>query len=230
MVVLGAAGKNERGVVAGMAADAGGARLLGPGFLASLQEPPRPADRVRLGKVEALRYEGLEPQGFGGRALTVFVAPTSAGVATIACFAPAGGGAAFRADCERVAGTLEVKGKTAFPLGADKEYAAALSGVIGEPGQASQGRPLRARRGPHAGRAGEGRRRRSRTPRARPRRPRQAQAQPHRRPGAGRHRAGAREGGRRLQAPRPRPQEPGLPPRHRRRDPRRARRAARFAG
>ena len=115
-----------------MAADAGGARLLGPGFLASLQEPPRPADRVRLGKVEALRYEGLEPQGFDGRALTVFAAPTSAGVATIACFAPAGGGAAFRPDCERVAATLEIKGKTAFPLGADKEYGAALSGVIGE--------------------------------------------------------------------------------------------------
>ena len=90
---------------------------------------------MRLGKVEALRYEGLEPQGFGGRALTVFVAPTSAGVATIACFAPAGGGAAFRADCERVAATLEIKGKTAFPLGADKEYGAALSGVIGELGK-----------------------------------------------------------------------------------------------
>ena len=131
-VALGPAGSGGRGIVAGMAADAGGPRLLGPGFLASLQEPPRPADRVRLGKVEALRYEGLEPDGFGGRALTVFAAPTSAGVATIACYAPPGGGAAFRSDCERVAGTLEVKGETAYPLGADKKYAAALSGVIGE--------------------------------------------------------------------------------------------------
>ena len=90
---------------------------------------------MRLGKAEALRYEGLEPKDFGGRALTVFAAPTSAGVATIACYAPPGGGAAFRADCERVAGTLEVEGKTAFPLGADKKYGAALSGVIGELGK-----------------------------------------------------------------------------------------------
>jgi hypothetical protein len=115
-----------------MATDAGGPRLLGPGFLASLPKPPRPADRVRLGKVEALRYEGLAPNGFGGRSLTVFAAPTSAGVATLACFAPPGGGAAFRSDCERVAGTLELKGATAYPLGADKKYAAALSGVVGE--------------------------------------------------------------------------------------------------
>ena len=131
-VAIGPTGREDRGIVAGMAADAGGPRLLGPGFLASLEEPPRAGDRVRLGKVEALRYEGLEPKGFGGRALTVFAVPTSAGVATIACFAPPGGGAAFRADCERVAGTLEVEGETAFPLGADKKYAAGLSGVIGD--------------------------------------------------------------------------------------------------
>ena len=129
-VAIGPTASEDRGIVAGMAADAGGPRLLGPGFLASLEEPPRAGDRVRLGKVEALRYEGLEPKGFGGRALTVFAVPTSAGVATIACFAPPGGGAAFRADCERVAGTLEVEGETTFPLGADKKYAAALSGVI----------------------------------------------------------------------------------------------------
>jgi hypothetical protein len=130
-VVLGPTGNGGRGIVAGMAADAGGPQLLGPGFLASLQKPPRPGDRVRLGKVEALRYEGLAPNGFGGRSLTVFAAPTSAGVATLACYAPSGGGAAFRSDCERVAGTLELKGKTAYPLGADKRYAAALSGVVG---------------------------------------------------------------------------------------------------
>ncbi len=134
-VVLGPAGNGGRGLVAGMAADAAGPRLLGPGFLSALQEPPRPADRVRLGKAEALRYEGLEPEGFGGRALTVFAAPTSGGVATIACYAPPGGGAAFRADCERVAGTLEVEGETTFPLGADKKFAAALGGVLGTLGK-----------------------------------------------------------------------------------------------
>ena len=131
-VAIGPTGSDGRGIVAGMAADAGGARLLGPGFLASLQEPPRAGDRVRLGKVEALRYEGLEPNGFGGRALTVFAAPTSAGVATVACYAPPGDGAAFRPDCERVAGTLEVEGETAFPLGPDKRYAAGLNKILAD--------------------------------------------------------------------------------------------------
>ena len=135
-VVIGPTGTEGRGIVAGMAADAGGARLLGPGFLAGLEEPPRAPDRVRLGKVEALRYEGLEPKNFGGRALTVFAAPTSAGVATIACYAPRGEGAAFRSDCERVAGTLEVEGAETFPVGADKKYAAGLNRVLGELGKA----------------------------------------------------------------------------------------------
>ena len=47
--------------------DATGRAAAARGFLASLSEPPRPADRVRLGKLEALRYEGLEAEGFGGR-------------------------------------------------------------------------------------------------------------------------------------------------------------------
>jgi hypothetical protein len=128
-VAIGPAGAQGRGVIAGTTT-AAGPRLLPGAFLGALGEPPRAADRVRLGKVEALRYEGLEPRGFGGRALTVFAAPTSGGVATIACFAPSGGGAAFRGDCERVAGTLSVKGETTFPVGADPKYAATLGGVI----------------------------------------------------------------------------------------------------
>ena len=187
-----------------------------------LQEAPRPPDRVRLGKAEALRYEGLEPKDFGGRALTVFAAPTSAGVATIACYAPPGGGAAFRADCERVAGTLEVEGTT-YPLGADKKYAAALSGVIAQLGKRRQaGRTALAKAGTRE-RPVQGRPRSRGRLRSRPGRPRQAQAAPHRRPRAGRHRSVLREGGGRLQAARPRPQPPRVPPRERRRQPRRAR-------
>jgi hypothetical protein len=129
-VAVGPAGAPGRGVIAGTTT-AAGPRLLPGAFLGALEEPPRAADRVRLGKVEALRYEGLEPRGFGGRALTVFAAPTSGGVATIACFAPSGGGAAFRGECERVAGTLSLKGETPFPVGADPKYATALGGVIG---------------------------------------------------------------------------------------------------
>ena len=57
----------------------------------------------------------------------MFAAPTSAGVATIACFAPPGGGAAFRGDCERVAGSLALNGETGFPVGADPAYAEEIS-------------------------------------------------------------------------------------------------------
>ena len=128
-VAVGPGGSQGQGVIAGMS-DATGPLLLPAGFVAGLSEPPRPADRVKLGKLEALRYEGLEADGFGGRALTVFAAPTGGGVATLACFAPPGGGAAFRADCERVAGSLAVEGETAYPVGADPAYGKDLNRVF----------------------------------------------------------------------------------------------------
>jgi len=125
---VGPSGRNARGVTAGMA-DASGPRLLPAAFVKRLDEPPRPGDRVQLGKLQAFRYEGLEPRGFD-RSLTLFTAPTSAGVATVACFAEAGRGAAFRADCERVAGSLELTSGTPFPLAADPKYAQALNREI----------------------------------------------------------------------------------------------------
>ena len=127
-VAVGPAAEQGQGVIVGMS-DAKGPRLLPAAFLGSLAKPPRPADRVRLGKVEALRYEGLEPNGFG-RSLTVFAVPTSSGVATIACFAPPGGGAAFRGDCDRVAGSLGVRDLTTYPVGADPKYAADVNRVV----------------------------------------------------------------------------------------------------
>jgi hypothetical protein len=128
-VAVGPAKEQGQGVIVGMS-DAKGPRLLPAALLGSLAKPPRPADRVRLGKVEALRYEGLEPNGFG-RSLTVFASPTSSGVATIACFAPPGGGAAFRGDCDRVASSLSVRDLTTFPVGADAKYAADVNRVVG---------------------------------------------------------------------------------------------------
>ena len=59
-------------------------------------------EAVRLGDYAAYRYEGLRPRGLG-RAVTVYAAPTTAGVATIACIAPL-----TPADCERAAKTLRV--------------------------------------------------------------------------------------------------------------------------
>jgi hypothetical protein len=127
-VAVGPAAEQGQGVIVGRS-DAKGPRLLPAAFLGSLAKPPRPPDRVRLGKLEALRYEGLEPNGFG-RSLTVFASPTSSGVATIACFAPPGGGAAFRGDCDRVAGSLNVRELTTYPVGADPGYAADVNRVV----------------------------------------------------------------------------------------------------
>ena len=163
-VAVGPDRREDRGVVAGMSATPAGRACSARGFLASLEEPPRAGDRVKLGKVEALRYEGLEPKGFGGRALTVFAAPTGGGVATIACFAPPGGGAAFRADCERVAGTLAVEGETAFPRRRRHAVRRGPQPRRRRARQAPQGRPRRARRGAHAGRRSARPPRRSPTP------------------------------------------------------------------
>ena len=61
-VAVGPASSQGQGVIAGMS-DAHGAATAAPAFLAGLSEPPRPADRVKLGKLEALRYEGSRPTG-----------------------------------------------------------------------------------------------------------------------------------------------------------------------
>ena len=158
-VAIGPTGSEDRGIVAGMAADAGGPRLLGPGFLASLEEPPRAGDRVRLGKVEALRYEGLEPKGFGGRALTVFAVPTERrrrdGRVLRAARRRRGLPRRLRARRRDARG----RGRDGLPARRRQEVRRRPQRRDRRPGQAPQGRPRRARRRAHAGRAGEGRRR-----------------------------------------------------------------------
>jgi serine/threonine-protein kinase len=118
-VALGAPTRGA-GIVAGRTT-AAGPTLLPAAFLERLADRPA-AERVRLGAVQALRYRGLRPGG-SGPALTVFAVPTSRGVATLACHAPAAAAAAFQADCERVAASLKLSGAKAYALGPQAGYA-----------------------------------------------------------------------------------------------------------
>jgi predicted Ser/Thr protein kinase len=114
------------GITAGELANAGGPTLLPAAFRRQVVGALPPADQVRLGEVEAYRYEGLQVRGLSG-ALTVYAAPTSAGVATLACWASPKAGPGVLAECGRVAATLQLAGAKPYPLGPDHGYAARLS-------------------------------------------------------------------------------------------------------
>jgi hypothetical protein len=102
-----------------------GASLLPAAFLRRLGDEPSRDDAVRLGDLDAYRYRDLRPRGFDGR-LTVYVAPTTAGVATVACSSTAAAAPTFLPDCENVAGGLKLVDGEAFALGPDKDYLAKL--------------------------------------------------------------------------------------------------------
>jgi serine/threonine protein kinase len=116
-------------VVFGQVKDAANSTLLPAGIRSALgldggQVPPRATVRLSRAKLEAYRYENLRPRGLT-KAVTIFTAPTSAGVATLACIDPG-------VDCEGIAKTLKLKAGTAFPIGANnKAYATALDKTLG---------------------------------------------------------------------------------------------------
>jgi serine/threonine-protein kinase len=109
--------------------DATGASLLPGGFLARLPREPARDDAVRLGDTAAYRYAGLRPRRWDRRA-DVYVVPTTAGVATLACIAPESAGRAFASSCAGVGRTLALMGERAYPLGADRGFAERLDGAI----------------------------------------------------------------------------------------------------
>jgi hypothetical protein len=116
-------------VVAGQVKQgAANSTLLPAAFLQALgldagELPPRQAVRLADNKIEAYRYANLRPKGIE-KPVTLYTAPTSAGVATVACVDPS-------ADCESIANTLKLNGGTAFPIGPSKEYAGTLSKALG---------------------------------------------------------------------------------------------------
>jgi serine/threonine protein kinase len=93
-------------------------------------EVPDPTP-VKLGPdgLQAYRYEGLQPTRIN-RQVTVYAAPTSEGVATVACLAPPADAAAFKGDCEAIANTLQLSSGTAFPVGPNQAYADTLGATL----------------------------------------------------------------------------------------------------
>jgi len=127
-IVLSFAGSSGARLSAGTVGGAG-PTLLPQSFLARLSRAPSRDDRVRLGRLEAYRYAGLEPRGAEGP-VTVYVAPTTEGVATVACVAPPRAGTEFGAECERVASTLALSGGDPLPLGPSDGYARAAGAAL----------------------------------------------------------------------------------------------------
>jgi hypothetical protein len=113
------------------------ARFLSSTGQSTTAVPRRSAVRLPDQNLEAWRYPGLRPIG-NNHQLTVFTVPTSGGVATVACAAPPPAAAAFAAQCDAIAGTLQLRRGRAYPIGPSDAYASSLNGTIGNLQQRSE--------------------------------------------------------------------------------------------
>ena len=113
--------------------------LLPATFLRRFDTVPKPSGAVTIGggDVQAYRYNALEPKDFD-RAVTVYAAPTSAGVATVACVSPKADADSFATTCDQIANTLELSKGDPFPVGPSKDYAATVSKALGTLGKADK--------------------------------------------------------------------------------------------
>lgn len=127
-IVLSARGVPGARLIAGEV-DGAGPTLLPDGFLSRLRREPSREDTVRLGRLQAYRYAGLAPKGATGR-MTVYVGPTTEGVAAVACVAAPRTVAEFAPECERVATTLELSAGRPLALGPREDYARAARAAL----------------------------------------------------------------------------------------------------
>jgi Protein kinase domain len=117
------------GLTAGVVAAAGGPTLLTPAFRAHVTGALPTPTAVQLGAVEAYRYSDLQVAGLPGT-VTLYVAPTSAGTVTLACWGSNTAASTFQTDCGEVAATLRLQGATAYPLGPSAAYGHQLSATL----------------------------------------------------------------------------------------------------
>jgi hypothetical protein len=120
-----AAGGATAGLTAGEVTGASGPTLLPASFLSVLGATPG-GDAVLLGGLQAYRYAGLTVRGLPGT-VTAYAVPTSAGVATVACWASTRAPSGFQDQCAHVAATLTLVGAEAYTLTPSAAYAKLLS-------------------------------------------------------------------------------------------------------
>jgi hypothetical protein len=118
-------------LTAGMVADAGGPTLLSPGFRTAVMGALPAAEPLALGATQAYRYRDVAVRGLAAF-VTIYVAPTSAGVATIVCRRANRSDPGFQTDCGRIASTLRLIGTFAYPLGPSPAYARRLAATFGQ--------------------------------------------------------------------------------------------------
>jgi hypothetical protein len=124
----GARGESDQlAVVAGIS-EATGAKLLPAAYRGQLGEGTE-KESVDLGSLEAYRYDGLET--VSGEPLTVFVAPTSNGAATLACRLPERRAKAATRLCSRIASTFRLTSGVAYQLGPSSTFAKAIARQFG---------------------------------------------------------------------------------------------------
>ena len=116
------------GVVAGTA-DGTGRSLLPRALRRRVTSGALKPRRVQLGDLEAVRHDGVRLRGFD-RPLTLFAVPTTRGVATVACYAPAQAPPAVGRACERIAATLTLVRGTQLPVVADAATARRVARVL----------------------------------------------------------------------------------------------------
>lgn len=99
-----------------------GPKLLPASLLDRLVVPTEPSS-VSLGHIAAYRYVNLSGRELSVP-LTIYAAPTTAGIVAIACASKT---SSIAHECDQVASTLRLSAASAFPLGPSQTYADALS-------------------------------------------------------------------------------------------------------
>lgn len=121
------AGDESSGLVVGRVPGA----VAVDGRLRNASAPANARADVRLGELQAWRYEGLTPRP--DTVATAYLAPTTGGTLLIRCHAGPQDAATRLAECERMAATIALRGERPLPLSTidsrDEELAAAMTSL-----------------------------------------------------------------------------------------------------